>query len=65
MEFIKGDTKENNWVFYKSAIAISDVELDDKIILQYKKKLQYKTELLLIFLNNYYLKDNSSVWSKF
>ena len=35
MEFIKGDEKENNWVFYKSSIAVSDVELDDKIILQY------------------------------
>lgn len=36
MEFIKGDSKEqNNWTFDKSAIAISDVELDDKIVAQY------------------------------
>ena len=35
MEFIKGDKTKNNWTFYKSAIAISDVELDDKIITQY------------------------------
>ena len=36
MEFIKGEDKANNWVFYKSAIAVSDVELDDKIIAQYQ-----------------------------
>lgn len=35
MEFIKGDKTKNNWTFDKSAIAISDVELDDKIVLQY------------------------------
>jgi len=35
MEFIKGEEKKNNWVFYKSSIAISDVELDDKIVQQY------------------------------
>jgi hypothetical protein len=36
MEFIKGDDKTlNNWTFYKTAIAISDVELDDKILEQY------------------------------
>ena len=37
MEFIKGDDKtKNNWTFNKSNIAISDVELDDKILTQYK-----------------------------
>ena len=35
MEFIKGDKTKNNWTFYKNAIAVSDVELDDKIIEQY------------------------------
>ena len=35
MEFIKGDKNQNNWTFDKSAIAVSDVELDDKIITQY------------------------------
>lgn len=35
MEFIKGDKGKNNWTFNKSAIAISDVDLDDKIIAQY------------------------------
>ena len=36
MEFIKGDDKtQNNWTFYKSTIAVSDVELDDKILEQY------------------------------
>ena len=35
MEFIKGDKKQNNWTFHKSAISTSDVELDDKIITQY------------------------------
>jgi len=36
MEFIKGDKKKNNWTFYKTAIAISDVELDDRIVQQYE-----------------------------
>jgi len=36
MEFIKGDKEQNNWTFAKSAIAISDVELDDKIVMQYE-----------------------------
>tara|TARA_B100001094_G_C18060355_1_gene734738 strand:- start:54 stop:395 length:342 start_codon:yes stop_codon:yes gene_type:complete len=36
MEFIKGDKEKNNWTFTKSAIAISDVELDDKIVTQYE-----------------------------
>ena len=36
MEFIKGDKNKNNWVFHKASIAISDVELDDKIIQQYE-----------------------------
>jgi len=36
MEFIKGDKTKNNWTFNKSAIAVSDVELDDKIIQQYE-----------------------------
>lgn len=36
MEFIKGDKDKNNWTFTKSAIAISDVELDDKIVQQYE-----------------------------
>ena len=37
MEFIKGESKEqNNWTFNKSSIAISDVELDDKIVAQYE-----------------------------
>ena len=35
MEFIKGDKEKNNWTFDKSAIAVSDVELDDKIVAQY------------------------------
>ncbi len=35
MEFIKGDKTKNNWTFNKSAIAIADVELDDKILAQY------------------------------
>ena len=36
MEFIKGDDKtQNNWTFYKSTIAVSDVELDGKILEQY------------------------------
>jgi hypothetical protein len=36
MEFIKGDKDKNNWTFYKTAIATSDVTLDDRIITQYK-----------------------------
>ena len=37
MEFIKGEDKsKNNWTFNKAAIAVSDVELDDKIIDQYE-----------------------------
>ena len=37
MEFIKGDDKsQNNWTFYKSTVATSDVELDEKIIEQYE-----------------------------
>lgn len=35
MEFIKGDKTKNNWTFNKSAIAISDVSLEDKILAQY------------------------------
>ena len=36
MELIKGDKDKNNWTFNKSAIVVSDVELDDKIIAQYQ-----------------------------
>jgi len=36
MEFIKGDKKQNNWTFTKSAISVSDVELDDRILTQYE-----------------------------
>ena len=37
MEFIKGEDKsKNNWTFHKSTIAVSDVELDDKILEQYE-----------------------------
>ena len=37
MEFIKGgEVKKNNWTFHKSTIAISDVELEDKILEQYE-----------------------------
>ena len=36
MEFIKGDKKKNNWTFNKAAIAVSDVQLDDRIITQYE-----------------------------
>ena len=36
MEFIKGDKDKNNWTFYKTAIATSDVTLDNRIITQYK-----------------------------
>ena len=35
MEFLK-DKKQNNWTFYKSAISVSDVQLDDRIIQQYE-----------------------------
>tara|TARA_R110002020_G_scaffold118317_2_gene270515 strand:+ start:331 stop:729 length:399 start_codon:yes stop_codon:yes gene_type:complete len=35
MEFIKGDKKKNNWTFHKTAIAVSNVQLDDRIITQY------------------------------
>tara|TARA_R110002020_G_scaffold297641_1_gene513420 strand:- start:50 stop:403 length:354 start_codon:yes stop_codon:yes gene_type:complete len=37
MEFIKGEDKsQNNWTYNKSAIAVSDVELEDKILEQYE-----------------------------
>ena len=36
MEFIDKDSRDkNNWTFYKSAIAISDVTLDSLIVNQY------------------------------
>ena len=35
MEFLK-DKEQNNWTFNKSAIAVSDVQLDDRIIQQYE-----------------------------
>ena len=35
MELIKGDKTKNNWTFDKTSIAISDVELDDKVVAQY------------------------------
>tara|TARA_R100001460_G_scaffold98158_1_gene140894 strand:+ start:354 stop:716 length:363 start_codon:yes stop_codon:yes gene_type:complete len=35
MEFLK-DKEQNNWTFDKSAIAVSDVELDERIIEQYE-----------------------------
>ena len=35
MEFIKGDTEQNNWTFDKTAIVLSDVCLDDRITTQY------------------------------
>ena len=44
MEFIKGEDKANNWIFHKSAIAVSDVELDDKIIAQYQSINTPQTE---------------------
>lgn len=34
MELIKGDKEKNNWTFNKSAIVVSDVELDEKLIEQ-------------------------------
>jgi hypothetical protein len=34
MEFLK-DKEQNNWTFDKSAIAVSDVQLDERIIEQY------------------------------
>lgn len=34
MELIRGDKDKNNWTFNKSAIVVSDVELDDKLIQQ-------------------------------
>tara|TARA_R110000824_G_scaffold177098_1_gene356343 strand:- start:69 stop:476 length:408 start_codon:yes stop_codon:yes gene_type:complete len=34
MEFLK-DKDKNNWTFDKSAISVSDVELDERIITQY------------------------------
>jgi hypothetical protein len=36
MEFIKGEEKTNNWTFAKDAIVVSDVQLNNKIIEQYK-----------------------------
>tara|TARA_R110001583_G_scaffold91312_1_gene233366 strand:- start:210 stop:671 length:462 start_codon:yes stop_codon:yes gene_type:complete len=35
MEFLK-DKDKNNWTFAKSAISVSDVELDERIITQYE-----------------------------
>ena len=35
MEFLK-DKDKNNWTFNKSAISVSDVELDERIITQYE-----------------------------
>ena len=35
MEFLQ-DKEQNNWTFDKSAIAVSDVQLDDRIIEQYE-----------------------------
>ena len=35
MEFLK-DKDKNNWIFDKSAISVSDVELDERIITQYE-----------------------------
>jgi hypothetical protein len=35
MEFLQ-DKEQNNWTFDKSAIAVSDVQLDDRIIQQYE-----------------------------
>ena len=35
MEFLK-DKEQNNWTFSKSAISISDVQLDERIIQQYE-----------------------------
>ena len=36
MEFIKGEEKTNNWTFYKTAIAVAEVELNDTIVTQYQ-----------------------------
>ncbi len=33
--FLK-DKDKNNWTFYKTAISVSDVELDERIIQQYE-----------------------------
>ena len=36
MEFIDKDSRDkNNWTFYKSSIAVSDVKLDEAILRQY------------------------------
>ena len=35
MEFIKGDKKKNDWTFFKSNIAVGEVELTDQITAQY------------------------------
>ncbi len=35
MEFLQ-DKEQNNWTFDKSAIAVSDVQLDGRIIEQYE-----------------------------
>ncbi len=35
MEFIEGDRTKNDWTFYKSAIATSNVSLTDQIKAQY------------------------------
>mgnify|MGYP000001756095 FL=1 len=35
MEFLQ-DKEQNNWTFDKSAIAVSDVQLDERIIQQYE-----------------------------
>ena len=35
MEFLK-DKEKNDWVFNKSAISVSNIELDDRIITQYE-----------------------------
>ena len=35
MEFLK-DKEQNNWTFHKTAISVSDVQLDDRIIQQYE-----------------------------
>jgi len=36
MEFIEGDRTKNDWTFYKSAIATSNVSLTEQIKAQYK-----------------------------
>ena len=35
MEFLK-DKEKNDWVFNKSAISVSNIELDDRIVTQYE-----------------------------